>query len=533
MLLKNDRKKFIEMYKNKITDFSTLNEKIFEIYKTEDLEKTGLDICNCIKLSEVTPEFLEKIWSSIKDINKGTVLANIISENKKFSSEETTKFLISKIKDFSVSNNISRMFRRIKQYPSDKENIFQFDEKDLIKIYKCTKENKISNEEMFQSQKNITFILEEENVNILCIQKIVYNQELDTEFLLKFLEKYSTRLSNDDWQTLASKCKINDEIMKKYSGMFSKLNLTDNKNINEKFINKYLKEEINNLRCQKVSKKFLEENISKVNLSLIFNNINNEKDYEYFIDLILSKTKSSSVEELLKNTLNFVLSNNNVDFNFYKKMLEKYNVDVDNPSNLIIYMNENTEPKYNDVIEKFLNSMSKGLESGIMTEYMLDRIEHLNGFVNIPDDLITKYIKVLSYENSDYKNNLYELLSNQKISPNLKTKFFTKTSNEDFVTDYLEKYKKCLSYQILNKRELKSLNELSKMKKDEIKKFEHLLLMNFNYFSTLTNNELMKMIKKIDYNTKNQSIFHLFMFMESNPNEMILKKEVDFGLSIF
>lgn len=553
MLSRQKHKEYIKLLSNKIQDKQLLNEKILEIFKKEELYKY-VDIMDCLTNNNITFNFFKDIYKYIQndELYKRKQISLIINKNE-FKSEEVTNFLINTVsKDMELNDLFDYMYSYDSLFLKKKTNrVIQFEEKDIKKIFDFSKEKNIDVGRILSTQKNIDFILNisSDNKNIVMeknlIKHIIVNPNLSVEFMDKFLNLYSSNMDENDFSIITQYWSLNVDLIKKYQNFFNLNRLYLNKNINEEVIKEFLlndKISMLNIKNIDVSKKFLKDNIDVVSYDLVFNNLDNEKEYERFIELLLTKEikqfEKNQNQEAINQKISKVLSSLNeskkLDYGFYDKIYKKYNVIEDNDKFLLF--NSNTSEKYFGEIEKFLDDVDGFIEKGILTDFITSKIKHLIKYVNIPEKIISKYYKSLQIdENNKISYDL--LIKNQILPQNVKDdeKFLkeitSKTTYEEFIKKQITTTKELNSF--LNNDILKNYNDNMKNKENYLKE---ILCENNIYLSQIQNNDkLIYMIKNFNNDRDfNFNFNFLFLVMENNKlnKELMSKIKIDYGFSL-
>lgn len=552
MLIRQKQKEYNKLLLNKIQDKELFNKKILELYIKEELYKY-IDIMDCLTYNNITFDFFKDVYKYIQndELYKRKQISLIINKNE-FKSEEVTDFLINTVsKDIGLNDLFDYMYLYDSLFLKKKTNrIFQFEEKDIKKIFDFSKEKNIDVGRMLSTQKNIDFILNsslgEKNIIIEnnLIKHIIVNPNLSSEFMDKFLNLYSNNMEENDFSTINQYWNLNVDLIKKYPNIFNLNRLYLNKNINEEIIKEFLlndKTSMLNIKNIDVSKKFLKDNIDVVSYDLVFNNLDNEKEYERFIELLLTNEvkqfeknqKQEPINQKISKVLSSLNESKKLDYGFYDKIYKKYNVIDDNDKFLLF--NENTSEKYFGEIEEFLSGVDIFIEKGITTDFITSKIKHLIKYVNIPEKIISKYYKSLQI---DEKNKIsYDLLiKNQMLPQNIK-------NNENFLKQITNKttYEEFIKKQISSTKELNSFlnNDILKNYNDNIRNKENylkeILCENNIYLSQIENNDkLIDMIKNFNNDRDFNFNFNvLFLVMENNKlNKGLTSKiKIDYGYS--
>ncbi len=541
MLLRN---KIIELRKNlleKTPDRLLSNKKILDTYIKEKLYENKINICKCLDLKYIDKEILYKMYPYISEKYFNDNLRIILKNNtKSLNSKEITDFLLDKVSnkdDYSI--NINDIFMSMYNHFYDNNNQEQLEENDIKRILEYSKEKYNTNtnsffdvSSVFSVQKNIDFILKEKKLlkeNKEYINKIIINKKVSSEFLDKFLDLYIKDFDELQLFNLTTNAPFTKEIIEKYKSYLTIDNLRLNSNLSENILTEYVVKNNNTfkLRNQKVSKKFLKDNIDTINYDLLFQNIDNEKDYESFIDL--ARKNKTNKEETVKSALNYLNNSKKLDYNFYDKIFKKYDIEKDLGERMFLF-NENTSEKHLNYIEEFLEERGNFIEKGILTEYLTKAIKHIIKYVNLPEKILEKYIHSLKINEREEIS--YDLLIRHQKLPKkiINDKEFIKT---EIVNTNM--YDLFISSQVSNKNELLNVNnnitETQKIKNNFLKK-EVLLLKNIDYLKTLKNNEILELMKK-DEDEKIMSYNHLFLLMENNERKIKLIPKTDYGISLF
>lgn len=300
----------------KNSDKYEINEKILDIYIKENI---NLNICKFLNLKYINMNILNKMYPYISERFFSYNLSVIINNND-LNSKEITDFLIEKASNKNDKFiNINEIFASTFSLKSN--GVKQFEEEDLKKIIDFTKNNvdyknkPLKNEKIFKTQKNLNFLLKDKELfnDKQIIDSILLNPFLSGDFLENFLDLHKDNFNQINSFNLVVCSPITEKIIDKYKSYIEPEYLHLNNTItDENILSKYVikTKDAFKLKNNKVSKDFLKENINVVSYDLIFNNINDEKEYEYFIDLLLKKEdkKEEDKKYLLSNILSFLSS---------------------------------------------------------------------------------------------------------------------------------------------------------------------------------------------------------------------------------
>lgn len=519
----------------KNSDKYEINEKILDIYIKENI---NLNICKFLNLKYINMNILNKMYPYISERFFSYNLSVIINNND-LNSKEITDFLIEKASNKNDKFiNINEIFAST--FSLKINGVKQFEEEDLKKIIDFTKNNvdyknkPLKNEKIFKTQKNLNFLLKDKELfnDKQIIDSILLNPFLSGDFLENFLDLHKDNFNQINSFNLVVCSPITEKIIDKYKSYIEPEYLHLNNTItDENILSKYVikTKDAFKLKNNKVSKDFLKENINVVSYDLIFNNINDEKEYEYFIDLLLKKEdkKEEDKKYLLSNILSFLSSSKKIDYDFYNKMFKKYQIE-NNLSKKILYFNEITDKKHFHIIDEFLTKCSVTDEP--LKEYIFKVIRHIIKYVDLTEDIIIKHLDTLKINDESQKNFDY-LFKHQKLPNKI-------INNKEFIKKEIineELYELFLSNQISNQKELKNLNNnIPESLKNNInlKEKEIFLLNNIDYLKNTTNQEKLELIKK--YKNNNLKSLHLiFLLMENNERKIKLIPKTDYGISLF
>lgn len=522
---------------DKIEDKNLINDYLLKIYKNKlniKNESQQLNFNNFIYVKICSLNHLKKVSSMLNTFN-----IRMIINNNNFDENLLVDFLLSKSKE----DNFKDLFMFLK---------IHLKEENLIKL-----KDYYSLSNILEKQKNVNFVFKEIKRNLTNdeLTSIFRNENLEKDFIEKFMEKYTNQdkttkdykfnseinqINEEQIKIFFENIYIDEDFIKKYAKILVEydIKLENNKKLTEKIIEKYIDDrQYNKLKYSvDVSKTFIKNNVDKFTFGFVFTKITNIEDIKYFLDLLYTEQcklirKGNKINERtilyrLLSTINLV--NNKIDFDFYEEMFEKYKFNY-SIKEKIKFFNKNTSPKHFSILEKEFKEVKNPEEIKFYSSnYDYDIFKHLIVNTNIPDDFIIKYFPYLTYNVKE--SNLFELIEKQIIPDKLRNKDFYKKLNLSSIFIYLE--------QIKNTKELKDMSSQLDMLK--IKTGEFILMKNINYLKNLKHKDLNNQIENISMYTKNSDIelnrglINLSVCLSYN-NELITKneqiKQQDFGLS--
>lgn len=538
-MLKNEQEyNVLKKMLDKIENKNLINDYLLKIYKNKlnlKNEYQQLNFNNFIYVKTCSLNHLKKTCSMLNTFNIGMII-----NNNNFDENLLIDFLLNKSKE----DNFKDLFLFLK---------INLKEENLIKL----KENySLSN--ILEKQKNINFVFTDIKRNLTNdeLTSIFRNENLEKDFVEKFMKKYTNQdgltknykfnseikqINEEQIKIFFENIYIDEEFLKKYAQILVEydIKLENNKKLNEKIIENFI--DIRNYNKLKnsveVSKNFIKKNIEHLTFGFIFNKITDIEDTKYFLDLLYtmqckllrsgSKMNERTILYRLLTTIN--LSNNKIDFDFYEEMFNKYKINY-SIKEKIKFFNKNTSSKHFSILEKEFKEVKNPEEIKFYSSnYDYDIFKHLIVNTNIPDDFIIKYFPYLTYNVKE--SNLFELIEKQIIPDKLRNKDFYKKLNLSSIFIYLE--------QIKNTKELKDMS--SQLNMLQIKTGDFILMKNINYLKNLKHKDLNNLIENINMMyTKNSDIelnrglINLSVCLSYN-NELITKneqkKQQDFGLS--
>ena len=440
-----------EYIENNINDLhQVLNEK-------ENNEKKMRDEINNLKL------ILEKNKVEISVIinKKNEEIVKIKEEQN--NQMETFQELIDCLEQ--ASNQIKIKEQKIEELLNIIENNKNNNKPEEINL--SLKENKNMKDILYQNEEEIKKLKEENNI------------------LLKKKNEYENRLSG--MTKLVNK--IKEELDKK------NINEINKENDKEKIIkeNNILKNKIqsleNNINILNKEKKELEElnNKIKKESESKLNELQNEIDIKNKISIELHNIKIK-YQNLWKNTEQIKLNNKNIIDNI-KQELESKKKLIDEYNNKIKILQENKDKaekeikelkNKNEIIKTENNKIIEKLKEEINKKEMTE----INSYKNM--------INKLKKENASLNNIVMDLKEKNENHENITKNYFNKLSNQEqkleakeyIINDYKAKYEQILKENLINKNNIKELEENNKT-----------LLKNFD----IIKNELEKKENKEEY----------------------------------
>lgn len=461
-------------------------------------------------------------------LNKYIPDMNYYKNNKIEDGEEFCDFLLNLYKKNSINKEqiiillkeknikLDLLFKKLFVYRFTNIDL-QFEEKDLIKF-----NNDIKNKEhksFLLTQKNINFILKDtKNFTDKMLESVLLNKNLDFQSTELFLENYSHMLKESQKILFTMNSKLNTYLIEKYRSIIDFDYLEMNFNLTDEIIKNYIsKEKYIQIKNAKVDKNFIKENISIINYELIFNNCKNEKDCEYYIDILVKENND------LNQILNDLKKIKKFDFDFYINILKKYNESEKyDEIEKLLFFNENTTEKHFKILENVLSKKEDYIDKNTIKTFYNNVIDKILLETNIPLKILEKYYDILCRETFNV-NSYKSLIDNQYLSDKMIKSLSELIKNEEDV-------KSILTNQIKNKKDYNYLKTTNILFKNNKEKYKDYLNKNLFYLSSLDIKELTNILEE------NKEINKDFIYncIEKKLEELKINREKnqDYGLSI-
>ena len=538
MLLKQYNLESFEKLEKSLKNPEKINDNLLKLYKLLQSKKTddlNLNFNNFIYTKKCTFQHLEQVFPMLDLLNIG----KIIDENN-FNEDRVVDFLIKNCDKKNFSSIMFFIHTKFKE-----ENV-----KKLTKYYKLSS--------ILENQNNIDFILKKPFSSYTTeeFSAVLKNENLKKEFVDKFLEFITVKNAKGEYELRSIIEIINEDFIKKFfrnieisKSMVNKykkiiekngIDLSYNKKLTEKTVIECIKvSDFCNLNEKvELSKGFIINNISYFTLRFVFTKIKKAEDVEQLIDLIINTYHQQKGEKAISNQVLKILNqikrvNEDLDYDFYEKILEKYKIEI-SIRGKIEFFNHKTSEKSFSIIEKTFKKVNSVKEIDFYNENCdLGIFKYLMDNTNIPEKILVNYLPyffVSGYSSgSYYQEDSFYLLSKQKIPRKIKTNKIYESLNISSFFSYLN--------HISDKKELSIIEKIGKTKLDLVVK-PHNLMLNIDFLQTLNNKELMEMFSqtKVFYSPCSEEVKRLLINItrcivrnnEKTPNIIYQK---DFGMS--